>query len=117
MTLDELDATFVLEPQTPYGCMRHHAYWEHRCKRGTLGCGVYHKEVEKVEVNHDIRTYNRARQAIEERTVMALAGKCYHCDGKVTELHSVVRMPGIRYFVCEKNKAHTVIYIPKEVAE
>lgn len=118
MTIDEMEAK-ERPPEVPEGCTYHAAYGDWRCKRGTKSCGVYHKDV-KIDAPPPIPIreikelsgkgrWARARAAIDERETMALAGQCYHCEGKMKELQAVLRLPGIRYFVCSINKAHTVV--------
>jgi hypothetical protein len=109
MTLDELEAS-ATPPPTPEGCEVHPAYDYRTCEKGTNSCGVMHTPPAVIK-----RKWQNAREAMKDRETMALKGMCYHCAGTMQELKSVLRMPGVRYFVCTINKSHSVCIIPKDV--
>jgi hypothetical protein len=117
VTLDELDASYRPEETIAEGCVRHGAYWDHRCKKGTKGCGIHHKDIQTSpqRVEELREKFAKAKQRVADREALALEGQCAHCDGKMRELHAVLRLPGIRYFVCQFNAAHSVVIMPEDL--
>lgn len=123
MTIDEMEAATAKSPDEvlPAGCQRHPAYGDWKCKRGIQGCGVVHKDLPPapVEAHAKVvsvkRRWESARNMIREREEMALKGQCFHCQGKMRELVAVLRMPGIKYFVCTVNPSHSVVILPEDM--